>query len=172
MNYHNLILSDGDELLIPAGTHTLTEPIRITTSNVIIRGEDGAQLCAVKSLSDCLWHETDNGIFYTEIDADTKADALYIGDRKYRMARYPKFISDDLIFGGYAADCTEPSKTAQWRDPSGGYIHAMHRHMWGGYSYQITGRRMGNLLSSAAGRTTARWGCTTNTAAPRIFLKN
>ena len=100
MNYNHLVIANGDELLIPAGTHTLTEPIRITASNVIIRGENGAELRAVKPLSDCLWHETDNGILYTEIDADTTADALYIGDRKYRMARYPKFTSDDLIFGG------------------------------------------------------------------------
>ena len=151
MNYNHLVIANGDELLIPAGTHTLTEPIRITASNVIIRGEDGAELRAVKPLSDCLWHETDNGILYTEIDADTTADALYIGDRKYRMARYPKFTSDDLIFGGYAADCTEPSKTAQWNDPSGGYIHAMHRHMWGGYSYRITGKQENGELSLIGG---------------------
>ena len=151
MKYHNLILSDGDELRIPAGIHTVTAPIRVRGNHVVIRGDDGARLYATHPLADHVWKNTENGIFYTDIDEDMTADALYIGDRKYRMARYPKYTSDDLVFGGYASDCIEPSKTENWRDPSGGYIHALHRHLWGGYSYKIMGKNKDGTLSLSGG---------------------
>ena len=31
-------------------------------------------------------------------------------------------------------------RAANWADPAGGYIHAMHVHRWGGYHYRITGK--------------------------------
>ena len=57
------------------------------------------------------------------------------------MARYPNFDPDQRIFNGYAADAFSPERASRWADPRGGYIHAMHRHMWGDYHYIITGKQ-------------------------------
>ncbi len=144
-------LPDGSTVTLPAGIHYLTEPIRITGRNIRIVGEDGAELHAALPLSDHPWHcaDTGKGIWYTDIDRP--ADALYVGSRKYRMARYPKYSSEEKIFGGYAADCISPEKTAFWKNPAGGYIHAIHRHMWGGYSYKITGKNEDGTLALIGG---------------------
>ena len=39
-----------------------------------------------------------------------------------------------------AADAFSKERAANWADPTGGYIHAMHVHRWGGYHYRITGK--------------------------------
>ena len=38
------------------------------------------------------------------------------------------------------------AKADEWKNPKGAYIHAMHLHNWGGYSYEVTGKdESGNL---------------------------
>ncbi len=56
------------------------------------------------------------------------------------MARYPNFDPDARPYNGAAADAFSPQRAARWTDPSGGFIHAMHRAHWGGYHYRITGK--------------------------------
>ena len=43
-------------------------------------------------------------------------------------------------YQGFAADAFSKERAATWANPTGGYIHAMHRSRWGGYHYQITGK--------------------------------
>lgn len=137
----------GNEIRIPAGIHHITEPIVLSEKNLHIRGEEGAVLRGTLPLHRADFREVSPGIF--EAAVPCKADALFIGHRKYTMARYPKADRPGDVFDGYAADCIEPAKTKDWADPTGGYIHAMHKHDWGGYSYRIDGKNSdGSLLLS------------------------
>ena len=58
------------------------------------------------------------------------------------MARYPNYDASKktAAYQGFAADAFSKERAANWADPTGGYIHAMHRARWGGYHYQITGK--------------------------------
>ena len=137
--------SDGQKMIkITSGVHYITEPIVITEDNLHICGEDGAVLRATCPIGQNVWQSLGNGMYCTEVSKIP--DALYLGNRKYRMARYPKYDPDIPIFGGYSADCLSKEKAASWKNPKGGYIHALHKHHWGGFSYKITGKdEEGNL---------------------------
>lgn len=143
------ITTDNTTIHIPAGIHRLARPIRISGKNIRIIGETGASLRCTKIIPADAWtHENEN--IYS-VPCEEPADGLYFGTFRYTMARYPKFSNPDTVFGGYAADCTEPVKTKDWANPAGGYIHAMHKHLWGGYSYAIDGKNPDGTLQLSGG---------------------
>jgi len=128
----------GNQIKIPSGIHHISQPITLTGENIRITGEKNTVLRGTLPLSRAAFCEHEEDIWCADVPC--AVDAFYIGARKYAMARYPKASHPDEIFGGYAADCISPSKTREWADPFGGYIHAMHSALWGGYSYKITGK--------------------------------
>jgi len=128
----------GNQIKIPSGIHHISQPITLTGENIRITGEKNTVLRGTLPLSRAAFCEQEEDIWCADVPC--AVDAFYIGARKYAMARYPKASHPDEIFGGYAADCISPSKTREWADPFGGYIHAMHSALWGGYSYKITGK--------------------------------
>ncbi len=143
------IFENGCSIIIPTGVHYVPEPIVLRGENIRIVGEDGTVLrAAVKMRREDFWEE-EPGVWCAKVPR--AADGFYIGDRKYKMARYPKAKCRDEVFEGYAADCVFPSKTQEWADPTGGYIHAMHAHLWGGYSYRIEGKNADGTLILSGG---------------------
>ena len=75
-----------------------------------------------------------------KVPAGMAFDQLFVDGNRQPMARYPNFDANVAHFNGYAADAFSPERAARWADPTGGYIHAMHRAEWGGYHYRITGK--------------------------------
>ncbi|EMI22965.1 PDZ/DHR/GLGF domain protein [Rhodopirellula maiorica SM1] len=69
-------------------------------------------------------------------------DQLFINGVSQRMARYPNYDPAKKAepYQGYSADAFSKERAAHWKNPAGGYIHAMHRASWGGYHYRITGK--------------------------------
>ncbi|MEO6188363.1 MAG: PDZ domain-containing protein, partial [Ginsengibacter sp.] len=50
------------------------------------------------------------------------------------------------VFHGTAADAISNEKVKSWKNPTGGYIHALHEGEWGAFHYRITGKdENGNL---------------------------
>ncbi len=49
-------------------------------------------------------------------------------------------IPNAQYFQGFAADAFSKDRAKRWADPQGGFIHAMHKHMWGDFHYVITGK--------------------------------
>ena len=145
-------LSDGSVLHLPAGVYRFSAPVRLTGKRHIrIVGEDGAVLRGTVPLRREDFEKIEPGVFSASLPAGGTADGFFIGDRRYEMARYPKRTDPDAPYGGYAADCVLPEKTKDWADPAGGYIHAMHRHLWGGYSYRIDGKNPDGTLRLSGG---------------------
>jgi hypothetical protein len=97
------------------------------------------------------WEPCSNGIFRAQLSASafqvsglkfqvSAFDQLFVNGARMPLARYPNFDAGERIFNGYAADAISPARVATWRDPAGGFIHAMHSALWGGMHYRITGK--------------------------------
>jgi membrane-associated protease RseP (regulator of RpoE activity) len=88
------------------------------------------------------WRAYRNGIYTAQTPDGLVIDQLFIDGRNQRMARYPNYDASKKAqpYQGFAADAFSKERAASWADPTGGYIHAMHRAGWGGYHYLITGK--------------------------------
>ena len=92
---------------------------------------------------DLHWQAYRDGIYQALTPAGLLIYQLFINGTSQRMARYPNYNANSLTapYQGYAADAFSKQRAATWADPTGGYIHAMHRANWGGYHYRITGKK-------------------------------
>lgn len=127
---------------LKSGVYNLTDAIMVKGENIVIRGEKNTVIQGCVKVDK--WVDEGNGVFSASTKYD--ADALYINGEKYQMARFPKYNPNVKIFGGFSRDVLSKSKADEWKNPKGAYIHAMHLHNWGGYSYEVTGKdENGNL---------------------------
>ncbi|MGJ8643544.1 MAG: PDZ domain-containing protein [Luteolibacter sp.] len=103
--------------------------------------EGGAILSGGSSL-DLKWEPYQDGIFQAKTPEGLEIDQLFINGKNQRMARYPNYDPAKKAepYQGFAADAFAKKRAANWADPAGGYIHAMHIKQWGGYHYKITGK--------------------------------
>jgi hypothetical protein len=115
---------------------TATHPIVYRAEN-----EGGAVLSGGSKLK-LNWTSYKDGIFQATTPAGLEVDQLFIDGKAQRMARYPNYNpkKKTAAYQGYSADAFSKERAANWADPTGGYIHAMHVHRWGGYHYRITGK--------------------------------
>jgi len=131
------------EILIREGTYYLGSPVIISSGDfpdkkiciaaymdekVIVSG--GQQL----KLN---WKKNKNNLY--EASVDVEFDQLFVnGDRRI-MARYPNY-EDNTIFNGTSEDALSTKRIKSWKNPEGGFIHAMHSGQWGSQHYTITGK--------------------------------
>jgi len=103
--------------------------------------EGGAVLSGGAELT-LQWQQSENGIYKAKTPVGLVIDQLFINGENQRMARYPNYDPQKKAepYQGYASDAFSKERAANWADPTGGYIHAMHRSRWGGYHYMITGK--------------------------------
>ena len=103
--------------------------------------EGGAVLSGGTKLQ-LTWKPYKNGIYQSSTPKGLKIDQLFINGLNQRMARYPNYDGSKKTsaYQGYAADAFSKERAAGWKNPVGGYIHAMHSKLWGGYQYIITGK--------------------------------
>ena len=121
----------------PADSGTERHPITYRAEN-----EGGAVLSGGTNLQ-LEWEPYRDGIFQATTPAGMEIDQLFVNGTRQRMARYPNYDATKTTdaYQGYAADAFSKERAAGWADPTGGYIHAMHRSRWGGYHYRITGKK-------------------------------
>lgn len=88
------------------------------------------------------WTHYKDGIYQAVTPEGLVIDQLFIDGRNQRMARYPNHDPEKKAepYQGYSADAFSKERAANWSNPVGAYIHAMHRAGWGGYHYRITGK--------------------------------
>ncbi|MDC0088319.1 PDZ domain-containing protein [Akkermansiaceae bacterium] len=123
-------------LFTPEDSGSDQEPVIYKAVN-----EGGAILSGGAKL-ELTWSSYQNGIFKASTPEGLDIDQLFINDKNQRMARYPNYdaAKKTSAYQGYSADAFAKNRAAKWADPTGGYIHAMHRSRWGGYHYRITGK--------------------------------
>lgn len=93
------------------------------------------------------WKPFRDGIYVTTVLSETVIDQLYINGERQQMARYPNAIKNKNVFDAWdlthnpindsLADVLLPSRVATWKNPSGGFIHAMHAYLWGDMHWVI-----------------------------------
>ena len=89
---------------------------------------------------DLQWKPYKDGIMQAAVAEGMQTDQLFVNGECQHMARYPNFDPQSQYFNGWAADAFSKERAARWADPKGGFIHAMHRAMWGDFHYVITGK--------------------------------
>lgn len=87
------------------------------------------------------WHPYKNGILKSVLSNDIQPLDMLLSNGKIRhMARYPNFDSTAVRFNGTSADATSLQRVKGWKNPEGGYLHAIHISDWGNFHYLITGK--------------------------------
>ncbi len=139
-------------VFLRAGTYYLTEPVVFTPEDSGTReapvkyqawGEEPVVISGGTRLNGLKWEAWRDGILQAEVPAGLETDQLFVNGERQHMARYPNFNASERIYNGYAADAISPERVQRWADPRGGYLHAMHEAMWGGFHYRITGKDAG-----------------------------
>ena len=86
------------------------------------------------------WERIDGGTYQTGIQPELIFDQLFINGKRQILARFPNYDPNSSPYNGASADAFSKKRADTWENPAGGFIHAMHRHHWGGYHYRITGK--------------------------------
>lgn len=107
--------------------------LKITAYN-----KEGVTISAGKQLQ-LRWTHWKEGIYVAKVPSGIQFERLYVNDKPQHLARYPNYDSTARVFNGTAADAISPERVKHWKNPVGGYVHALHGHEWGGFHYRITG---------------------------------
>ncbi|GAB4037783.1 PDZ domain-containing protein [Spirosoma gilvum] len=90
------------------------------------------------------WQKKDDKVWVAQVQGEP-FEQLFINGKKQILARYPNYDSTAHVFNGTDSRATSPERVRRWSNPVGGYIHALHRHEWGGFHYRITGKNNDTL---------------------------
>lgn len=132
---------------INSGRYYLDKPIVISSEfsgteqqPFIIGAKEGATV--VLSAGEPLqlnWRPHNQHLFKAKLTTTT-FDQMYINGQKQLRARYPNFNSSVAVFNGFAPDAISSKRAANWANPLGGIVHALHEGRWGGMHYEIIDR--------------------------------
>lgn len=98
-----------------------------------------------------MWEKYKDGIYKAEVPEDLIFESLFINDEEQVLARYPNYDPNIRIFNGTAEDCISKERVKTWTDPTDGYFHVIHKAMWGGFHYKITGKKNKGELEMEGG---------------------
>jgi len=134
-------------VFLPEDSGTKQNPVRwraVNEGKAILSGGRKLQLD---------WKPWRDGIFTATTPIGMAIDQLFIDGRRQHMARYPDFNPElkTAAYQGFAEDAISNERAARWANPTGGYIHAMHKQRWGGYHYRITGKKPDGSLAYEGG---------------------
>lgn len=141
------------------GVHYLAETLVLTPEDsgtreapVVWQAADGEHPVVSGGLRlDLAWEPHRDRIFKATVPAGLAADQLFLDGQRLPMARYPNFDPAVRHFNGFAPDAIDAERIARWADPTGGFIHAMHRHEWGDFHYRILGKDADGALRYEGG---------------------
>lgn len=135
------------------GTHYLQTPLMLKSDQTeypikyTAYNNEKAIISSAKRLVGLEWKKYDEQILYANIEDSLIFDQLFVNGAKQHMARYPNYDENIPHFNGYSSDAISPERVNRWKNPAGGYIHAMHSSEWGGYHYFIEGKKeSGDLI--------------------------
>ena len=156
-------------VIFERGTFYLPQPILFsdddsksndatTTYSAEVEGET---IISGGSNLELVWKPFGNGIFVASLPENTIIDQLYINGTRQRMARFPNAIRGKNVFDTWELnhnaipDSTNNPLTteriARWKNPAGGYIHAMHSALWGDMHWIIKNKNEDGTLNYEGG---------------------
>jgi hypothetical protein len=147
-------------IVLRGGTYYLKEPLILTeedsgtrkTQKVIQSYRDEiAILSGGTQLRDLDWQSSGNGLFQAKVPEDLQTEELFVNGQRQILARYPNVTPSAQYFDGYAPDAISPERASRWKDPTGGYFHAMHPSLWGDFTWRILGKDRNNQVRLEGG---------------------
>ncbi|HZI33922.1 MAG TPA: right-handed parallel beta-helix repeat-containing protein, partial [Candidatus Binatia bacterium] len=97
------------------------------------------------------WRPYTNGIFQAQVPADLQTEEIFVNGERQILARYPNFDPWAKYFDGFTSGADIQRRAARWKDPAGGYLHAMHPALWGDFTWRITGKDADGNLTKEGG---------------------
>ncbi len=97
------------------------------------------------------WRPYRDGIIQAQVPAGLRTDQIFLNGQRQILARYPNYDPKAEYFDGWSPDAFSKERAARWADPTGGFIHAMHRSLWGDFHYVITGKNPAGELAYEGG---------------------
>ncbi len=129
-------------ILLLEGDFHLSSPLSITPAHndISIVGVDSRQVSIKGStVLSASWKKFNSNIWVTDVKDEIDFDQLFINGEKQILARYPNYDENGGYWQGHAPDVISKERVSNWRNPAGGFVHAMHSGRWGGFHFQITG---------------------------------
>jgi hypothetical protein len=154
------------KVIFQAGTYYLPETVRFTNkdskSSVVYMAEkEGSVVISGGKQLQLQWTKSSKGWYTALIPSGNTIDQLYINGVRQRMARFPNAVEGKNVFDTWdlshsmkadsARDPLNPKRIAQWKNPAGGYVHAMHTALWGDMHWRILGKNTNGELNEEGG---------------------
>lgn len=154
------------KVLFAPGIYYLPETIGFTEADnkasVIYQSEkEGGAIISGGTLLKLEWKQSEKGIFVAKVKGNPFIDQLYINSKRQRMARFPNAVAGKNVFDTWdlshqtkpdsANNPLSPGRVAKWKNPEGGYIHAMHSALWGDMHWIINGKNADGTLNYEGG---------------------
>jgi hypothetical protein len=154
------------KVLFARGVYYLPETIGFTeddnNASVLYQAEEeGEAIISGGTLLKLEWKQSEKGIFVAKVEGNPFIDQLYINGKRQRMARFPNAISGKNVFDTWdlshqakpdsANAALSPKRIDRWKNPEGGYIHAMHSALWGDMHWIIKGKNADGTLNYEGG---------------------
>ncbi len=128
------------------GKYVLTHSLVLTPEDggerkqLILRSYPGERVTLSSGIQLQLrWQPHTESIMKATLPRPCIMDMLLANGNIRPMARFPDFDSTAVRLNGTSADATSPQRIKKWKNPAGGYLHAMHSHDWGDFHFRITG---------------------------------
>jgi len=152
------------EVIFAKGVYYLPQTIQFTAedsktekASVTYKAEtEGDVVISGGSLLALQWKALPNGIFVAKIKDKTSIDQLYINGERQRMARFPNALENKNVFDTWDLNHNAPkdpsknpistSRISGWKNPEGGFIHAMHSSLWGDMHWIIQEKKNDSTL--------------------------
>ena len=153
------IQGEAVTVFLHGGTYYLSEPIVFTRADsgsadapivyTAVAGHapiiSGGQRLALH------WKPYRDGILQAKVPNHLAFDQLFVDGKRQHMARWPDYDPTAQYFQGFSAECASPGRVARWSDPAGGFLHAMHRSLWGDMHWKISGKNDSGELEMEGG---------------------
>lgn len=135
-------------VFLRAGTYRLDAPLVFTPVDgqaITLSGwrDEPVTVCGSRQLA-LRWRKSHGPVWESPLEL-TGFDRLFVNGQERILARYPDY-REGAVYNGTAADALSPGRVKRWKNPAGGFIHAIHRGRWGDMHYVITGKRGKELL--------------------------
>lgn len=136
----------------PDTTIVLTRALMGNAESITICpfGHEKATISGSRELS-LKWSKHKGGILKSAVKGVDDIDMLIVNGEIRPMARYPNYDPSALRLNGTSADATSPTRIRSWKNPEGGFLHAMHSHDWGDFHYRIDGKDTDSTLILTGG---------------------
>ncbi|MBO4392235.1 MAG: right-handed parallel beta-helix repeat-containing protein [Clostridia bacterium] len=137
-------VKSGDTVYLEKGVYREDSPTEIYgKENITVKGK-GAVItgCAV---IDGVRSKYGESAYLIKTRRGLDIQQLFVNGKKYVMARYPNERENEIL-GGYSPDTVSAERIARWKNPSGGYLRALHDCEWGGNDWFIDGKNTDGTL--------------------------